>query len=695
MSDETETDANANRVSPNSSLTAPEFIAAQPSAAQSSAAQPSASNIESDMESDAAPAPTAPERSPTLPEFSVPLSEPAIPEEPDVPNFPPPAIALPLRDEEQPQLPVPPSNAPPADSPPPDGPPPNIPAPPVLATIQVERFNVVGSTIYGADALRQIVRTVALTPAAFTTDEAVPELCRRVLANGKPPNIPPPEQSDADTEPPPVPVSTATETIAITPPDLIQASDAITQCYTSDGYVNSGAFIPPEQFEALRNAPSDTASSVTIQVVEGSIEAINVEVSRRDTFLNAPLRPGYVRRRLASVSDAPFNINDLVEAVQLLELDPVIERISTQIVPGTQLGTSVLNVEAAQANSFSVDLGSNNDRSPSVGTFQQEVDVGLANLLGRGDRLQIGYRHTSGSDGFDFSYSLPVNAQNGTVELTYGVSNSDVIEAPFDVLDIQSDFRYYELRYRHPVVRSPDEELALSLTASHQETVGEFLEALTGTAEPFPSRGSDEEGETRLSVLRFSQNWTRRSPNQVFSIFSEFSLGLDALNATINETRPDGRFFSWKSQGQWVRRLTPDTVFLLRGGLQIADGPLVPLEQFGVGGQFTVRGYRANTVLADNGWVTSAEVRVPILRIPEVEGVLQVAPFVDAGGGWNSGDFDDPDPDTLFSAGLGLIWRMGDAFSARLDWGIPLTATPEGGDSLQESGVHFSIQLSL
>ncbi|MEO0457787.1 MAG: BamA/TamA family outer membrane protein, partial [Cyanobacteria bacterium P01_A01_bin.114] len=110
-------------------------------------------------------------------------------------------------------------------------------------------------------------------------------------------------------------------------------------------------------------------------------------------------------------------------------------------------------------------------------------------------------------------------------------------------------------------------------------------------------------------------------------------------------------------------------------------------EQFGVGGQTTVRGYRPNALLTDNGWLLSSEVRLPILRIPEVDGLLQVAPFLDLGGGWNNGDFVDPEPGTLASTGLGLVWRMGENFNARLDWGIPLTS----GRSLRDSGLQFRV----
>lgn len=123
--------------------------------------------------------------------------------------------------------------------------------------------------------------------------------------------------------------------------------------------------------------------------------------------------------------------------------------------------------------------------------------------------------------------------------------------------------------------------------------------------------------------------------------------------------------------------------------MQLADAPLVPLEQFGVGGQATVRGYRQDALLTDNGALLSAEVRLPILRVREVRGVLQAAPFVDVGTAWSFGD--DGFDQTIAGVGVGLLWRMGDDFSARLDWGIPLVGIEAGDRSLQENGLYFSI----
>jgi hemolysin activation/secretion protein len=119
---------------------------------------------------------------------------------------------------------------------------------------------------------------------------------------------------------------------------------------------------------------------------------------------------------------------------------------------------------------------------------------------------------------------------------------------------------------------------------------------------------------------------------------------------------------------------------------------LVPLEQFSAGGQQTVRGYRQDVLLSDNGLSFSTEVRIPVWRVKKVNGLLQVAPFIDMARGWNAGDT-VIENQTLVGAGIGLLWRQ-NSLSARLDWGIPLINQAKNKETLQEKGVYFSINYS-
>jgi hemolysin activation/secretion protein len=124
--------------------------------------------------------------------------------------------------------------------------------------------------------------------------------------------------------------------------------------------------------------------------------------------------------------------------------------------------------------------------------------------------------------------------------------------------------------------------------------------------------------------------------------------------------------------------------------VQLSPDDLVPLEQFGLGGIESVRGYRQDALLTDNGALVSAEFRFPIYRQPRRRLVVQLTPFIDFGTAWNSGTT-NPDTNTLASLGLGLRFQLGDRLTARLDWGIPLVNIPTRERTWQENGVYFSI----
>ncbi len=457
--------------------------------------------------------------------------------------------------------------------------------------------------------------------------------------------------------------------------ELLQVKDAITKFYTDRGYATTGAFITPQISEA---------GVIKIQVIEGSLQEIKIVGNRR-------LQSKYIRSRIRLGAGKPLNIPRLLEKLQLLRLNPRIQNLSAELQTGTRPGTNVLRVEVKEAETFKLATTLDNGRSPSVGSFRRGIDVQFANLLGLGDTISVGYANTDGSNTVNLNYTLPINAHDGTISFGYNQGWNNVIEKPFNVLDIQSKSRSYDFSYRQPLMQKPTEELAVGVSFSREESQTELgIDGIGG----FPlSPGADANGKTNISIVRFTQEYTKRSNRQVFAARSQFSVGLDWFGANVNHDAPDSRFFAWRGQAQWVRQLKPDTLFLVRGDLQVAADSLVPLEQFGVGGQLSVRGYRQDALLTDSGMLLSAEFRLPIVRAPKIGGVLQLTPFIDIGKSWNYND-KNPSPSMLAGTGLGLLWKQGDTFSAHLDWGIPLTSVEAEKRTLQENGLYFSLSYS-
>ena len=460
----------------------------------------------------------------------------------------------------------------------------------------------------------------------------------------------------------------------ITFAELIAAEAAVTQKYVAAGYINSGAVIPANQ-----TFPR-SGGVVKIRIVEGGLDEIAISGNRR---LNA----NYVRSRLQRATRRPLNRDRLLEALQLLQLDPLIANISAELQAGSRPENSRLEVRIKEADSFSGEVFADNNRSPSVGSFRRGVRINQGNLLGFGDGLEVSYANTNGSNEINGSYTVPVNPRNGTIRFAASAASTNIIEEPFDAAEIEGKSRTYELTYRQPIVEKPDRNLALGVTLSRQESDTSLL------GEGFAlSAGANDRGETRVSAVRFFQEYVQRSSNQVFAARSQFSLGTNLFGATENNSGPDSSFLAWRGQAQYVRLLAPETLLIVRSDIQLADRPLLSLEQIGIGGVQSVRGYRQDLLLTDNGAIASAEVRIPVWRAPKVKGLLQIAPFIDFGVGWNhSGEKSNAESDKLLGAGLGLIWQMGDRLNVRLDYGIPLINVGGGDRTLQEKGIYFRI----
>jgi hemolysin activation/secretion protein len=453
----------------------------------------------------------------------------------------------------------------------------------------------------------------------------------------------------------------------VTLEDLIKMRSQITQLYVKNGYITSGAFLPNNQ--------NLSDGIVEIQVVEGELEQIEIGGLKH-------LREYYVRSRLERITKTPLKRQEIEQALQLLQLDPVIKKVNAELIVGTTPARNILLVNLKEARRFETGILVNNYRSPSVGSEQVELQLADKNLLGFGDRLAASYGITEGLDIYNISYNLPVNAYDGTINLSFDNGDSQIVEEEFQDLNIDSDIKTFSMGFRQPVVRSPNSEFALGLSLDLRRSQSFVNE------EPFSFTSGSQNGESKVTVLRLSQDWVARNTRRVLAFRSQFNIGLDAVDATNNDTEADGVFFSWLGQFQWVQQLSPRTLILTRVYAQFTPDPLLSLEQFSLGGIDTVRGYRQNQIVTDNGIFASVELSVPLTSDPDV---LKITPFFDFGTAWNDLEL-NPDPSTLASLGVGLDWQVIPDLSLLIDYGIPLIESNNDGDTLQDNGLYFSIQ---
>jgi hemolysin activation/secretion protein len=464
--------------------------------------------------------------------------------------------------------------------------------------------------------------------------------------------------------------------------ELEEARRAVTLHYINHGYLNSGAVLPDQ---------TPTNGIVTMRVVEGKVSRIEVRG-------NHWLRDGFITSRLQRWDGPPLNVNELKEGLQLLRQNPNVRQINAELKPGLAPGDGVLDVRVVDQQPFRVGLQADNHRPPSVGAEQISLLLSDLNLTGNSDLLSVRYGiANSGAGSFGFSefdnveasYALPLNRNDTTIGAHGSRLDTSIVEEPFATLDISSETVSYGFFLRQPFFQTANREAAFTVAFDRRQNDTELLGA------PFNISPGAVNGRTVASVLRLSQEWIGRSQNQVLALRSTFNIGLNVLEATDSGTEPDGQFFSWLGQAQYVRRLfNTQNQLILRLTGQWTDEPLLALEQISVGGAETVRGYRENSLVRDRGVVSSLEFRVPVLFNKTGAGIVYLAPFFDFGAAENVRN--SPSPTTIYSTGVGLLIAPNKHINAQLYWGYRLRHVQTPSDrNAQDLGLHFRVNFEM
>jgi len=387
--------------------------------------------------------------------------------------------------------------------------------------------------------------------------------------------------------------------------DVEQARIEIGQLYVKAGYINSGAILPDQNLDH---------GILFFKIIEGRLSEIHVKQVGQHF-----LRAKYLRDRIVIGSGPPLNIVDLQQKLEILRQDPNVARVNAELHPGPTAGTSILDVDVAETNPFQAGLEFNNHRSPVVGAERFYFLANDSDLSGNGDRLSLRYAileggfddmRLAGANDYSIDYVLPISPYNTTIGANFTQSDDLVVEAPFRAADISSTSRSFTLTLRQPLYRTATDEIAVSVAGALRSNATRVL------GRPFSFTYGAVNGQSNVTVIRIGQEYTRRNANDTLAIRSTFSIGLDALDSTATaDGIGDSVFFAWLGQVQYVRRIGQTTsLLILRAAGQFTSDALPPLEQFSVGGFDTVRGYREDRLVRDNGVIGTAEVQIPLLE---------------------------------------------------------------------------------
>ncbi len=468
--------------------------------------------------------------------------------------------------------------------------------------------------------------------------------------------------------------------------DLEQLRYELTRHFVDLGYLNSGVLVKPGQ--------TVTEGVLTFQIVTGHLTEVRISG-------HGGLRPAYIQDRILPDPGEPLNQSLLQQRFQLLLDDPLIERLDGTLLPGLSPGSAMLDLEVVRARPWDLYARVDNYHPPSTGAELFYLGGVLRNLTGLGDLLEFyAGLGLQGGDGFhdrghegSVGWSVPVSARDTRVFARYDWTNASLLEEPLRGLDIKSDTERFEIGASHPLWRTPRRVFNLGLQFGWSRNTTTLL------GERFSFSPGAVRGESRVTAVRLYQEYLDRASTTALALRSVFSLGIDALDATTHGPGiPDGQFFAWLGQAQYVRNLDwQETQLVVRAAVQLTPDRLLPLERYAVGGAHTVRGYRENELVGDAGYAGSLELRYPLWRGAVwggKEGLLQLAVFTDVGSAWTHGEFDRRED--LFSVGVGARWRIGERLRAALYLAHALSEPlPKDTYDWQDDGIHFMLETRL
>jgi len=396
----------------------------------------------------------------------------------------------------------------------------------------------------------------------------------------------------------------------------------LNDAFRDAGYVTTRAYLAPQDM---------TDGILVITIVEGRIEDLSLNEDdpgdRSQLFFAFPTE-----------EDEVLNLRDVEQGLdQMNRLAS--NNAKMQIQPGSEPGTSVIAVSNDVGDRFRFELGRDNSGSTPTGKLQNVASFSADNVLSFNDGWTVNYSRNardyddakrseslSGTFSLPFGYSTLTcsgsyyrynNLVNGEVEdfLTTGISTSNKLELSHILHRDQGSKTRFDVSVTAKRTRNYIED-ALVEVNSRDLSVGRL--ALAHSNRVLDGVASIEIGHERgLRILGAKEDDEGQPNDDPKAQFRKWTLDVTYYRPiAIGE-----QTFTWNSTTSW--QYAPDTLF--------------GSERIGVGGQYSVRGFRDDTLAGDTGGYWRNEVA---WRLPEGDwGALQpvmgrIEPYVALDWGW-------------------------------------------------------------
>ena len=452
--------------------------------------------------------------------------------------------------------------------------------------------------------------------------------------------------------------------------DLEDLRETLQRAYLDTGFVNTRVFLPDQDLQG---------GVLRVRVVEGQLADVIITG-------NSSYRDAYLTEQLRGPADRPLNAFEIERNLAVLQAETGIEKIHATLEPGDQADEAILHVKVVESSRLRAGLAYGNMLNPLIGEQAGLIQASVRNPLGLGDVLAGGFGISEGLNDVALGYTIRTPRSGTVLRLGFRWAEVRIVEESLDPFDIESDYLMTSIDLTQALWSGEHSVLEAGVRAEWRQSRSTVL------GFPFAFSDAADDGRLSDSVLRIYQQWQTQTRHQALGLRSTWSVGFDVLGATSGPT-DTAEFASWLGQLHWLYRFENSGLELhLRGNVQLALDPLLPFERYSLGGAASVRGYRENQLIRDNGYSLGLTAILPLRRDVNSRSVLAVGPFVDFGRAWSHGRSGTPPSQDLASIGAVAMWAPWPWLRLEFSYGAKLIDVATlGNGSIQDHGIGFRV----
>ena len=412
---------------------------------------------------------------------------------------------------------------------------------------------------------------------------------------------------------------------------------AIQEKYRADGYILA-------KITDLNIAQDGT---LTIRISEGTLEGYKVKGNKKT-------KEHVILREMRQKPGEPFNANQARRSMQRVYNLGFFEDVNVKMNPGVEPNAVVMEIDVKEKRTGSFGIGAGYSSADGMVGM---ISISDSNFRGMGDTISLSYE-MSGDDtdarGYTFMYRRPwldKKETAGTVRIynrTYEYDDYDSAGS-----HVESFMRKYS-----------GGEFTLSRPMSEYSTNFITLRNRKDRYVKHTENGSAGNRSGKTAWLRKNFGTTRSVTLEHVTdtrdnVYDPTKGARASLSAEFAGFGGNFNFQKYMISDTHYFKVGRSQVFALRGQYGIGNGSISEYNQFRLGGQDSIRGYREDQFRGDRMALASLEYRFPI--VSKVTGAL----FTDYGGAWDSG-FAPKHMHGSIGVGLGLNTPIG---PLRLDYG--------------------------